>query len=51
MKKNLKKLMALGLVVVMGATMLAGCGSKDSGSGDDGGSSDKKNKTDLLYVV
>lgn len=44
MKKNLKKLMALGLVVVMGATMLAGCGSKDSGSGDDGGSSDKKTK-------
>lgn len=32
MKKNLTKLMALGLVVVMGATAAVGCGSKDSGS-------------------
>lgn len=36
MKKNLKRLAALGLCVAMGATMLAGCGGKDSGKSKDG---------------
>lgn len=40
MKKNMKKLAALGLCVAMGATMLAGCG----GSGDGGSSSGGKTK-------
>ena len=35
MKKNLKKLLALGLVVAMGATMLVGCGKKEGGSEGD----------------
>lgn len=34
MKKNLKRLAALGLCVIMGATMLVGCGSKDGKSKD-----------------
>ena len=29
MKKNLKKLVALGLVATTGATLLAGCGGSD----------------------
>lgn len=36
MKKNLKRLAALGLCVAMGATMLAGCGGKDSEKSKDG---------------
>lgn len=36
MKKNLKRLAALGLCVAMGATMLVGCGSKDGGKSKDG---------------
>ena len=36
MKKNLKKLVALGLVATTGTTLLAGCG------GDKGGSKDGK---------
>ena len=34
MKKNMKKLLALGLAVVMGAAMLTGCGSSSGGSGE-----------------
>ena len=45
MKKNLTKLMALGLVVVMGATAAVGCGSKDG----DGGSKTKDGKTKLTF--
>ena len=47
MKKNLTKLMALGLVVVMGATAAVGCGSKDS----DGGSKTKDGKTKLTMAL
>lgn len=36
MKKNLKKLVALGLVATTGATLLAGCGGSDKGGSKDG---------------
>ena len=36
MKKNLKKLLALGLTVAMGTSMLAGCGDKKAGGGKTG---------------
>lgn len=42
MKKNFKKLAALGLTVIMGATLLAGCGG-----GNDGGKSGGKTKLAL----
>lgn len=42
MKKNLKKLAALGLCVAMGATMLTGCGGESKG-----GSSGGKDNPDL----
>lgn len=48
MKKNLKKLMALGLVGVMGATMLAGCGGNDKKS-DGGGDASKGDKVKLTF--
>ena len=44
MKKNLKKLVALGLVAIMGAMMLAGCGNK----GGDGGKT-KDGKTKIVF--
>lgn len=37
MRKSIKKLLALGLTVVLGASVLAGCGGS-SGSGSDSGS-------------
>lgn len=37
MKKNLKRLAALGLCVAMGSTMLVGCGGKKDGGKDKGG--------------
>lgn len=36
MKKNLKKLVALGLVATTGTTLLAGCGGSDKGGSKDG---------------
>ena len=39
MKKNLKKLAALGLCAAMGATMITGCGGSGDGGSGDGGSS------------
>ena len=36
MKKNLKKLVALGLVATTGATLSAGCGGSDKGGSKDG---------------
>ena len=44
MKKNLKKLAALGLCVAMGATMLTGCGGESKG-GSSGG------KTTLTFGI
>ena len=44
--KNLKKLMALGLVVVMGVSVLAGCGGK----GNEGGSKDGE-KVKLSFAM
>ena len=53
MKKNLKKMAALGLCVAMGTTMLAGCGGSDSGDGgSDGGSSGGSGKkTELAFGI
>lgn len=36
MKKNLKRLAALGLCVAMGSTMLVGCGGGKEGKSKDG---------------
>lgn len=47
MRKNLEKLLALGLVATMGATMLAGCGG-GSGSGD---GESKGGKVELVMSV
>lgn len=44
MRKNFKKLAALGLVIAMGATMIAGCGGKDSGKSSSG-------KTELSFGI
>jgi len=52
MKKNLKKMAALGLCMAMGTTMLAGCGGSDSGDGgSDGGSSGGGKKTELAFGI
>lgn len=51
MKKNLKKLAALGITAAMMTSMLAGCGGKESGgeSSSDGGS--KGGKVELTMAV
>ena len=50
MKKNLKKLAALGLCAAMGATMVTGCGGSGDGSSD-GGSSGSSGKTELAFGI
>ena len=50
MKKNLKKLAALGLCAAMGATMVTGCGGSGDGSSD-GGSSGGSGKTELAFGI
>ena len=40
MKKNMKKMAALGMTAILGAGMLAGCGGSDSGSGSGDGTTE-----------
>ena len=49
MKKNFKKMAALGMTAILGVGMLAGCGGSDSGSGSssDGGGK----KTELSFGI
>lgn len=53
MKKNLKKLAALGLCAAMGATMITGCGGSGDGGSGDGGSSGGSSggKTELAFGI
>ena len=40
MMKNMKKMAALGMTAILGASMLAGCGGSDSGSGSGDGTTE-----------
>ena len=48
--KNMKKMVAFGMTAILGASMLAGCGSSSDGSSDEKSGS-SKGKTELTFGI